>query len=253
MTTDEPDEQLDPVSPEDEAKIRTLLSGARETGPVPAALAARLDETVIGLAAERATTDPVAADATVVPIVRTRRHRVAAVLGAAAAVAVFGLAVGTFFDGQGEDSAGDSANSGAVERGDIALDEGADAEGDFEEAAPTNDDGTSSRTEGSVEPNEIIGDFTVRSRHLVRDLSLLQEAVLPDPNAADYDLVSITAPEGFSCRTAAWGSGVLVGVQYDDAPAFVAFRDPMGTSQVVEVLQCGTGDVLRSTTLPTRD
>lgn len=255
MTTDEPADQLDPVSPEDEARIRALLSGARETGPLPAAVAARLDETVVGLAAERATAEPVTADATVVPIVRTRRHRVVAVLGAAAAVAVFGLAVGTFFDGgQGEDSAGDSANSGAVDRGDIAqAEEDEGAEGEFEQAAPTNDDGTLSRTEDSVEPNDIIGDFTVRSRHLVRDLSLLQDAVLPDPNAADYDLVSITAPEGFSCRTAAWGSGVLVGVQYDDAPAFVAFRDPMGTSQVVEVLQCGTGDVLRSTTLPTRD
>ncbi|WP_183097839.1 hypothetical protein [Nocardioides pelophilus] len=252
MTTDEPAEQLDPVSPEDEAKIRALLAGARATGPLPAAVAARLDETVVGLAAERATAEPVAADATVVPIVRTRRHRVVAVLGAAAAVAVFGLAVGTFFDGgQDDGAAGDSANSGAVDRGDVAL-EDAD-EGEFEQAGPTDDDGTLSRTEGSVEPNDIIGEFTVRSRHLVRDLSLLQEAVLPDPNAADYDLVSITAPEGFSCRTAAWGSGVLVGVQYDDAPAFVAFRDPMGTSQVVEVLQCGTGDVLRSTTLPTRD
>ena len=32
MTTDEPDEQLDPASPEDEARIRGLLSGARVTG-----------------------------------------------------------------------------------------------------------------------------------------------------------------------------------------------------------------------------
>jgi hypothetical protein len=252
MTTDEPDEQLDPVSPEDEATIRALLSSARETGPMPARVVARLDDTLIGLAAERATADPVPADATVVPLVRTRRHRVAAVLGAAAAIAVFGLAVGTFFDrGQDDASTADSASPGAVDRGDIAADE---LEGQFDADAPTNADGEdmSHRTESAV-PREITGDFTVRPRHLVLDLAVLQEVVLPDPYAADYDLVSISEPEGFSCRTAAWGTGVLVGVQYDDAPAFVAFREPMGTSQVVEVLQCGTGDVLRSTTLPTRD
>ena len=50
---------------------------------------------------------------------------------------------------------------------------------------------------------------------------------------------------------AAWGRGVLVAVRNDGAPAYVAFRQPMGASQVVEVLQCGTAEVLRSTTLPT--
>jgi len=251
MTTDEPDEQLDLASPEDEAKLRALLSGARESAPMPAAVVGRLNEALVGLAAERMAAEPVPADATVVPIVRTRRHRVAAVLGAAAAVAVFGLAVGTFFDrGQDDGAASDSANTGAVERGTIADEK---LEGDFEEAGPDNGDApTVSRTEDGGH-KEIVGEFTVHSRHLVRDLGLLQQAVLPDPDAADYDLVSITAPDGFSCRTAAWGGGVLVGVQYDDAPAFVAFREPMGSSQVVEVLQCGTGDVLRSTTLPTRD
>ena len=59
------------------------------------------------------------------------------------------------------------------------------------------------------------------------------------------------APQGFACKSAAWGRGVLVAVRYDGAPAFVAFRMPMGETQVVDVLQCGTGDTLRSTTLPT--
>src|SRR5687767_12447577 len=115
MPTDEPDAQLDPVSPEDDARIRELLSGARETGPMPTDVAARLDDVVAALAAERGLVDPVPAD-NVVPIARTRRHRVVAVLGAAAAVAVFGLGVGAVLEG-GSEEMSDAGSAGTVERG----------------------------------------------------------------------------------------------------------------------------------------
>jgi hypothetical protein len=245
--TDEPDEQLDPASPQDGARIRGLLSDARATGPMPADVAARLDSALLDLAAERGLADPVPAD-NVIPITRTRRHRVVAVLGAAAAVAVFGLGVGAVLNSEsgGDDDAGSAADS-AVDRGDNA---GA-AE---EDAAPT-----------AIEPETADGDVTrkdsydlsdrayvVRPRHLSGDLARIQGLALPDPDAADYDRGLVHAPKGFTCELTTSGRGILVGVRYDGSPAFVRFLEPIGDSQVVEVLQCGTGDILRSTTLPTQ-
>lgn len=248
MPTDEPDEQLDPVSPADDARIRELLSGARATGAMPTDVAARLDDVVAGLAAERVPVDPVPAD-NVVPITRTRRHRVVAVLGAAAAVAVFGLGIGAVLEGESEDM-GDAGSAGTVERGandgDLA-DEG--------EAGANDSLSATEEDNGDVRPEtERLDDraYAVRSRHLSRDLARIQSLVLPEPAAADYERSLLHAPKGFACELPVGGSGVLVGVRYDGRPAFVRFLDPMGDSQVVEVLQCRTGDLLRSTTLPTR-
>ena len=95
--------------------------------------------------------------------------------------------------------------------------------------------------------------FVVRPRQLSQDLTQLQGLVLDVPAEADYDQALVYAPQGFSCRLATPGRGVLVGVRYDGRPAFVRFLEPMGDSQIVEVVQCRTGDLLRSTTLPTDD
>lgn len=247
--TDEPDEQLDPASPEDEARIRELLSGARATGPMPADVAARLDAALVDLAAERGLADPVPAD-NVIPITRTRRHRVVTVLGAAAAVAVFGLGVGAVLNGEsGEDEGADSSAGSAVERGDedLAHEEAAD---DVPREAETANSG-----DGDIRDEEYqLGDraYAVHPGHLSDDLARLQDLVLPEPGAADYDRGLVHAPKGFTCELTTSGRGVVVGVRYDGSPAFVRFLEPVGDSQVVEVLQCGTGDILRSTTLPTQ-
>ncbi|UMG94194.1 hypothetical protein [Nocardioides sp. TF02-7] len=84
---------------------------------------------------------------------------------------------------------------------------------------------------------------------LAARLARLQAVALPESEVADYDHTTVTAPAGFRCAPADWGPGVLVAVRYDGRPALVAFREPMGRSQVVEVLQCGTGEVLRSVTI----
>lgn len=248
MTTDEPDQQLDPLSPADEARVRALLAGVRETEPMPADVAARLDDALGGLAAERAALEPVPAD-NVVPLTRTRRHRVVAVLGAAAAVAVLGLGIGTFFQQSGSDDMDDagSADSALAERG------GDDAHGEAPAETGLNDNEARGSEDGLETAKDfIVGDraFVVRSRHLARDLARIQHTVLPEPDA-DYRRGLVHAPKGFACEIGRWGSGILVGVRYDGDPAYVAFSEPMGESQVVEVLQCRTGDLLRSTTLPT--
>lgn len=243
---DAPDEQLDPLSRADEARIRALLSDARETGSMPAQVAARLDEAIIGLAAERERVLDSGYQANVTPLVRTKRHRAAAVLSAAAAVAVLGLGIGTFFDGDGQGDDGALPADSGVDRGTV----GAETEDDSarEETPKRTEDGVSTK----IAPELVIGagPFPVHSRHLGRDLAQLRDRVLPDPRAADYTGETTYAPEGFTCRSMPAERSVLVGVRYDGAPAYAAFQEPMGESQVVEVLQCGTGDVLRSTTLP---
>lgn len=249
MTPDEPDKQLDPASPADEARIRALLSGARETGPMPADVVARLDGALVGLASERISVDPIPAD-NVIPITRTRRHRVVTILGAAAAVGVFGLGVNAVLNGEsGGDDAGTSADSAVVNRGD---DERAQ-EGANDVPTPDHRDETTGISPETGDYLEGDRAFVVRPRQLSQDLTQLQSLVLDVPAEADYDQALVYAPQGFSCRLATPGRGVLVGVRYDGRPAFVRFLEPMGDSQIVEVVQCRTGDLLRSTTLPTDD
>jgi len=248
MTTDEPDEQLAPASREDEARIRELLSGARVTEPMPADVAARLDDALVGLAAERPPIDPVPAD-NVIPITRTRRHRVVAVLGAAAAVVVLGVGVNAVMNS--ESGGDDDASSGS----ESAVDRGAHDDGDFEqaEAAPTEDAPGKAADDNAVARAYSNGGraFAVRPGQLGTDLARLQAGVLTAPADPDYSAVVVYSPQDFECQLPSRGRGVLVGVRYDGDPAFVRFLEPMGESQVVEVLQCGTGDLLRSTTLPT--
>ncbi len=253
MTTDEPDEQLVPASPEDEARIRALLSDARETAPMPAEVVGRLDDALAGLAAERRVDEAQLTEATgygasVHPITRSRRHRVAALLGAAAAVAVVGLGVGAVLDRdpEGANDAGSAESQvdrGANEDADAAPSVAASSDDPLAEGNPN---------DGPQSERVIDGDraYPVDSRHLTRDLARIQTVVLADTAVADYQRGLIHAPKSFACRSASWGRGILVGVRYDGDPAYVAFREPIGDSQVVEVLQCGTGDVLRSTTLP---
>ncbi|KAA1426757.1 hypothetical protein [Nocardioides antri] len=251
MTTDEPDEQLDTLAPADEARIRALLSDARETDPMPAPVATRLDEAIAGLAAERTHALDSGYESNVRPLVRTRRHRVVAVLGAAAAVAVVGLAVGTFFDDDDRRVPNSTSADTGVDRGTAAYEAEADAE-DAEEpnrVDPTDTAATDQTPELTVTSDPL----GVHSRRLVRDLAGLRDQFLPDPRSEDYTRSPTYVPSGFTCDTAPVANAVVVGVRYDGAPAYVAFHSPMGDSQVVDVLQCGTGDVLRSTTLPVAD
>lgn len=251
--TDQPDEPqpLDPLSPEDETRVRGLLADARADGSMPPEVAARLDQALVDLAGERIAIDPVPAD-NVVPVARTRRHRVVAVLGAAAAVVVLGLAVGSFVR-----PAADDADTAAESNADTAVDRGAAQGGSdrTEVDAPDADRFDADLTD--PDPYAVDQHFRSRRTHVVRpghltaDLARIQHRVLPDPSAGDYSRAELHAPARFACKNAEWGAGILVAVEFDGDPAYVAFRAPVGDAQVVDVLQCGTGDVLRTTTLPT--
>ena len=54
----------------------------------------------------------------------------------------------------------------------------------------------------------------------------------------------------FYCGPAAYGAGKLVAVRYNGLPAVLAYRPAAGDTQAVQLLQCGSAEVIRSTTIP---
>ncbi len=271
MATDEPpvdtpgagDDAVDPADPLDpatEARVRHLLADARVTEPVPAEVAARLDATLADLVATRAVTpgQPGVVDLAA----RRRRRRAAALLGAAAAVTVFGFGFNAVVSDTGSD---DAATGGEV------LDEDVQRGVEPEVAAsPTEDYGQADADASEADPGDVTRDEDfdtvedgtilidgpaprIRPGRLVDDLVAVRDSVLPASASTDYDRTLVAAPEGFMCDEADWGPGILVAVRYDGDPAIAAFREPVGDTQVVEVLQCGTGDALRSVTVPAEE
>ncbi|GAA3548854.1 hypothetical protein [Nocardioides daeguensis] len=260
----------EPLTPAREEAIRRALADAGGPVPMPGDVAARIDDVIADLAAERTSgTRPLGGvhashpEAVVVPLdaaARRRRRRVRMLLGAAAAVAVVSVGVGMVSDHQSQDdmtAAHDAAHdesardSAGVAGTAGALDEAAKTAP--EAAAPTRDDAAGAP---SVEAQRVPTDQPVRevrAAHLREDLVALQRADLPHPREVDYSGATLTSPAGFMCDPADFGPGYLVGVQYDGKPAVVAFRLPVGSTQVAEVLACGTGDVIHSTTLAATD
>lgn len=260
-----------PPSPAEEDAVRSALADAGGPVPIPVEVAERIDSVIAGLAAERtaASLPPGGvhhshpeAPAVVVPLdpaALRRRRRVRLLFGAAAAAAVVAVGVGLVSDpGPGEDdlatahrlaqdeSARDSAVAGA--EGDAADSGGKAApQPEAPSAAPSPE-----LAEPYVAPQRVPTDEPVRevrAERLREDLVALQHVTLPHPTAADYGGATLTAPTNFLCEPASFGRGYLVGVLYDGKPAVVAFREPVGSTQEAEVLACGTGDVIHSTTL----
>jgi hypothetical protein len=250
MTPSDDAEQPAPQpSPEDEAAVRRLLADSRETGPLPTEVAARLDATLAGLLAERTADGAPAAE--VVPLAPRRRRRAAALLVAAAAVVVGGIAIGSYESGGG-DSASTSADS-AVSReqnADTSASGAKDhAAGGQSLAAPRSSRATRPTT-SEMDALEAVVPSRVRPDHLVPDLTRLRHRWAARVPESAYAADAPVVPAGFNCASAHYGHGVLLGARYAGHPAVVAFRTPKGDTQVVEVLQCGTADVLRSATIP---
>lgn len=266
------------ASAQDDA-VRAALAEAGGPVEVPADVAARLEETLAELVAERPVV-PLPATSSdhtgvVLPMdaaARKRRTRVRVLLGAAAAVLVAGLAGGVLTEQSADDlaaadqiAAADPARSEAAGQADV----GADAAGGLAEAPEAlRDDAADAERyaaeelDGALE-EQSVDDTTaralarkasdgpvreIRADQLRADLTALQHASVPAD--ADYAAATLLAPEDFVCEEADFGAGFLVGVTYEGRPAVVAFREPVGSTQAAEVLACGTADVLHSTTLP---
>lgn len=259
------DNELDPpLSPQQEAAVRRALAAAGGPEPMPEQIAARLDGVIAELAAERSADDAAPAGAhergIVVPLdpaARRRRTRVRVLLGAAAAVIAVAVGAGILKDREDDVTAADQIAEDNPARSDSGNDAAAPNEAASEAPGATSgapsDVPSRSSLSATAYPNlkRVVTDEPLREIHadaLRADLVALQQAALPHA-AADYQAATLSAPAAFRCEPADFGAGYLVGVTYEGKPAVVAFRKPMGSTQVAEVLACGTGDTLRSTSI----
>ena len=239
------------VTPEQEARVRRLLEQSRHGDPVPVDVAARLDRVLEQLAAEGP--DPVG-------------HGVRD-LAAAAAVVVVGVGIGQVRDGarsesdsatassardEGPESADAGGAAGSSDGGDTSAQGGADQEllDDSSPAAPdapvAPPAGSESRYSGRLLPpvrlsEDRFAKQAVRFRYR-RGVPSLARSVIPGE--------ALSRSEDFVCDAAAWGAGTLVAALYDGVPTVLAYRPPTRETQTVDLLRCGTGEVLRSTVLP---
>ncbi len=263
----------DRPAPDDD--VRRLLAEVRHVDPVPDDVAARLAGVLDDLAAGAAGAGGASAPgdeggragdgASVVALPsakRRRRRRVAVLAAAASVVAAVGIAQ-ALRDGVGTDGAS-SATSAAS---DTATQ---DRSGPVDRGAETDSAGTTAQAPGggtllraeprsaarsrqaplllSADPPPVRADRFVRDVRRVRTLTRAAAGRVGDLGALPQPLGG-TQPR---CRVRPGISGAAgrgVAVEYDGAPAVLLLRPPAGDSQVVDLLQCGTGRVLRSLTL----
>lgn len=248
-----PEPEPEASAPQQEA-VRRLLAQARATEPAPPAVVARLDAVLAQLADE----GPHAVDpppppatrsdhATVVDLGAQRRRRVRGLLGAAAAVVVLGIGVTQVVDLTGEQGSDDS--SAASETADDA---GADSDAGGSTAAEP------ARPPGSQAPESLTGATLPRTVPEVARRGFRDSVVrLRDADFATslddrtpLGAAELTSDPLFVCPPTVWGPGRLVPVSYTGAPAVLVYRPATGDTQSVELLQCGTGAVLRSVVIP---
>ncbi len=237
--TDEPT-----PTPAQEREVTRLLADARHTEPIPDDVAARLDRVLAELGrGEAGDAHPVTA------LASRRRRRVTSLLVAAAAVVAIGVGLGQVIDiDQGGSS--DSAAEKAVDapRSSSLDSSGSSRELDAEGSAPT----YALKRPVRVRPDHFATDVTrVRRLTTARQADSLMADTDPEGNP-DGATSSRALRGSFDCSPAAWGKGTFVPVRFDHHPGVLVFRRVTGDTQVVDLFQCGSSDVLRSITLPSR-
>jgi hypothetical protein len=219
----------EPASPETD-EVRRLLAEARHTEPMPADVAARLDDVLTGLAAG----EPKPAE--VVPLEARRRRRAAAGwLVAAAAVVVGAVAVAPHLHNGSAGSgtaAEDSARGQSSNTGNTGQAPSPNA------AAPSSQNSSPGKA-----PRIAAGALVIRAHHFPADARAARQQLL----AGRYSQLEATAPS--PCGVAPSG-GHLVPAEFRHAPAALVFRRARAGSQVVELYVCGQAAPVRSTTLP---
>lgn len=261
------------VTPEQEARLRRLLAGARHAEPVPDDVAARLDRVLEQLSAEER--DP-EAHRPVVALAARRRRRARGLLVAAAAVVVVGVGVGQVVTtGSGGDASetASTAESGAL-ADELAGPEDAggpeEADGLEDSAGASSDSSRSTESFGSgesdsapygaLEPAPTYAKGSPRPPVRLTEQAFAKQALRfrtrPGVRSRPTSVVpgeALSRAETFVCDTADWGAGRLLAALYDGVPAVLAYRPVTGETQTADLLRCGTGEVLRSTVLPLGD
>jgi hypothetical protein len=92
----------------------------------------------------------------------------------------------------------------------------------------------------------------LRREHLTNDLALTRSELAGRnaPDAYSSGKGSAERAAGAACGAGQWGRGRFVPVSYGGTPAVVAFRRPVGDTQVADVFVCGSSEPVRSVTLP---
>ncbi|TIC89001.1 hypothetical protein E8D34_00285 [Nocardioides sp. GY 10113] len=276
-----------PLHPDRDDAVRRLLADAAEPAVLPDEVAASLDARLLQLTAERSAGASIERDVhghghgdvrgEIDQAGRRRRFLGRILVAAAAAAAVVGIGLQLHGDQPASDVMSAIADRDAQRGGEESLAEGgapdrteAGGRADLDEwdtaavspldAADQLDDGSAADapraavteragTSGSLAARKAVTGRVVRPAHLRTDLLRLRAAHVPA--SADYAVPSVSTPRRFTCATLQLDPAVYVGVHYQRLPALAVFRKPVGSTQVVEVLRCGTGETLRSVTLPT--
>ncbi len=272
------------LTPEQEARVRRLLAEARpdpQSESLPPEVAARLDQALTALVHDPATapatvpasTDTTAASGQVVALAARRRRHVGGLLLAAAAVAVAAVGIGQVVDLGGSGSGDDAGSTAAVDSGEGADRSGDDAaggsaeslEGDLAEdrlaPVPEPQSGLAAPQDEATSSNRLQAVTRVRVRvtQFSRDAAEVRAALGPAPARDEYVAPAparlpavLRTRRVFECGSTEIGPGTWVAVVYDGSPGVLVFRRSEGDAQVAELVQCGTGEILRSTTLPAR-
>ncbi len=251
-------DQESDLSPKDDAAVRRLLAQARVDSPTPPEVVHRMDGVLEGLSTQRV--DP-AHDL----LVRRRRKNVSRLLLAAAAVLVVGIGINEVVGDSGpavEATTALESDAGAVDDSQIVPNRSnaTDPLGDLQAppAAPAPAPEAAS-TELAQQTSET-APYAIRmgggglNKAVRRIMWVARGAAVDESGYLDLGEAKLgpglTFSRDFACTPTDWGAGRLVPVLYKGTPKVLALRAPVGKTQVVDLLQCGTGEVIRSLTLP---
>lgn len=246
----------------DDARVRQLLAEARVDSPTPPEVVRRLDGILHGLESV-----PDEGGAPVVDhLTRRRRRHVSRLLLAAAAVVVAGIGINAIV-GEPEpepDAASTTALEATTDAGPSDSQDvpdrarATDPLGDLDAplaAAPEASASLDTQRTTKSAPYAIalggggLNQAVQRVMQAARGATVSETGYL---DLADAELgPGLSLVGDFVCTPAAWGRGRLIPVYYGGTPNVLALRTPIGKTQVVDVLQCGTGDIVRSLSFPT--
>ena len=241
------------TDPEEDARIRALLADlgserAPDAGSMPPEVAARLDETLAGLVAERAETGE-SADSNVVPLRRRWSSRATAAAAAVIVLGVGGVAVANLDGFAGSDDKSTSAGGG------VAADSQAESEDSGGDSGSADPEQPSSGLLSPDVPALTAASFDAQVTRLVA----AGEVPAPAPanamsserksDASGDDAVTDTAKGGCPGPATKDGSRHTT-VMYDGSPAALVVHPPRDGTRLVEAWTCTGAERLDSTRIP---
>jgi hypothetical protein len=234
MDEHENDQLEGSLSPEDDARIRRLLAEARHTEPMPADVAARLEDVLADLNTERSK-EP----APVVDLAARRRRTAASLLVAAAAVVVVGVGLGQVLPDLRGSSADQATSSGEAPSAESAASDAGGAQAERRPAASPVVPAPSAERAAAAP-------VRIRAAHFGADVQRARSKE-GTSGSDDNTMGMFMAPV---CPVGDVGPGTAIAATYDGTPAYLVLRPPAGDSQVVDLYVCGTDEPARTITLP---